>query len=67
MYRCEICLNDGSYVGCVYSASLRFHNQKRFETFCFYFSKKYHCMIRLFDGNWWYETVKDGKDIWNDF
>ena len=67
MYRCEICLNDGSYTGYGYSASLRFHNQQRFETFCFYYSRKYLCMIRLFDGNWWYETVKDGKDIWNDF
>lgn len=68
MFRAEICLNnDNSYVSGGYSASLRFHNQKRFETFCFYFSKKYHCMIRLFHGGWWYETVLDGRDIWNDF
>ena len=67
MYRCEICLNNGSYVGKGYTASLRFHNLSRFVTFCFYFSKKYHCMIRLYSGCWWFETVLDGEDIWNDF
>ena len=67
MYRCEICLNDGSYVGKGYTASLHFHNKKRFETFCFYYSKVKQCMIRMFDGHWWYETLLNGKDIWNDF
>ena len=28
---------------------------------------KYHCMIRMFDGDWWYQTIRDGVDIWNDF
>ena len=67
MYRCEICLNDGSYVGGGYSARLRFRNLKRFQRFCFYYSRKYHCMIRMFVDDWWFETVKDGKDIWNVF
>lgn len=67
MYRCEICLNDGNYVGGGYSVSLLFHSRKRFIRFCFYYSRKYHCMIRMFDGDWWYETVFDGMDMWNDF
>ena len=68
MFRAEICFkNDSRWVSGGYSACLRFHNQKRFETFCFYFSQKYHCMIRLYDGRWWYETFCDGKDSWNDF
>ena len=63
MYIAEIC--GDTETGYAIIARVKFKNFRRFNAFMRYYSKKYQCMIRAYRDSLWYETFKNGKDIWN--
>ena len=65
MYIAEICthsVNDGW----VPQQHIRFANGKRFLTFMRYYTRKNpDIIIRAYCDTFWFETFKNGADIWN--
>lgn len=46
---------------------LRFNNRKRLLQFCFYYTRKVNCLIRVYWCGQFIESYRNGKEIWNGF
>ena len=62
----EICLNNpGKSWNETVVGRLRFKSRGRLLHFCFYYTRKVDCLIRVYWCGQFIESYRNGKEIWN--
>ena len=67
MYIAEIVFTGDNGWDVSKTVSLPFKNPNKCRYFASYYSSKNDVLIRLYDGNWFFESFVGGKEIWNAF